>query len=240
VEERRLSLDASIADAPYTLRHLLRHTSGLRDYGQFPEYHAAVAAHGTPWSVDEMLQRAHASSPLFPVGARFSYSNIGYLFVRQMVERAADADLDTALRRLVFDPLGIESAFVASTVADFDRIAWDTARGYDPRWVYMGCVVGSLSWAATLMHRLIHGDLLAPETKAAMFEPFPYDADAAARHDLGYGLGVMCEPAAAAALSGMPDRDPAARSSSFHFSIAGDPRRSPPQWTSTSRTGSSH
>jgi D-alanyl-D-alanine carboxypeptidase len=140
-----------------------------------------------------MLRRTNAT-PLFPVGARFSYSNIGYFFVRQMIERAADTDLDTALHTLVLEPLGIESVFVANTVEDFNRIVWDTARGYDPRWVYMGCIVGSLSWAATFLHRLMHGELLTPATRAAMLRLVPYEPDAPWRRDFGYGLGVMCEP----------------------------------------------
>ena len=37
--------------------------------------------------------------------------------------------------------------FVASTVEEFDSIVWGNAQRYDPRWVYHGCVVGSLSQA---------------------------------------------------------------------------------------------
>ena len=68
----------------------------------------------------------------------------------------------------MFDPLGIEGVFVASAVEEFDAIVWGNAQRYDPRWVYHGCVVGSLSWAASCLHRLMHGDLLAPATKSAM------------------------------------------------------------------------
>ena len=128
-------------------------------------------------------------------GHKVLYSNIGYLFVRQIIERAADADLNDALRTLVFDPLGIEGVFVASAVEEFDAIVWGNAQRYDPRWVYHGCVVGSLSWAASCLHRLMHGDLLAPATKSAMLLPRSYDADASAPEDFGYGLGLMIEPA---------------------------------------------
>lgn len=137
----------------------------------------------------------NARTLLFRPGTRFSYSNIGYLFVRQIIERAVDADLDDALKQLVFDPLGIEGVSVASAVEAFDTIVWGHAQRYDPRWVYHGCIVGSLSWAAVCLHRLMHGDLLAPTTKNAMLSPRSYDADADARDDFGYGLGVMIEPA---------------------------------------------
>src|SRR5262245_34004640 len=115
VDRRQLALDAPVASAPYTLRHLLQHTSGLPDYGPNPDYHRAVAAGDPPWAIDELLQRVNASTLLFAPGTRFSYSNIGYLLLRQLIERAADANLNDTLRTLIFDPLGIKGAFVAST-----------------------------------------------------------------------------------------------------------------------------
>ena len=195
VDGRKLDLDVPVAGAPYTLRHLLQHTSGLPDYGPNPDYHRGVAGGESPWTGDELLQRVNASTLLSAPGTRFSYSNIGYLFVRQIIERAADTDLNDALRRLVFDPLEIEGVFVATAVEEFDAIVWGNAQRYDPRWVYHGCVVGSLPRAASCLHRLMHGDLLAPATKNAMLLPRSYDTDTNAPDDFGYGLGVMIEPA---------------------------------------------
>jgi D-alanyl-D-alanine carboxypeptidase len=195
VDRGKLDLDAPVAGARYTLRHLLQHTSGLPDYGPNPDYHRAVAAGESPWTIDELLRRVNASTLLFAPGTRFSYSNIGSLFVRQIIERTADTDLNDALRTLVFNPLGIEGVFVASAVEELDAIVWGNAQRYDPRWVYHGCVVGSLSWAACCLHRLMHSDLLTPATKSAMLLPRSYDADADAPDDFGYGLGLMIEPA---------------------------------------------
>jgi CubicO group peptidase (beta-lactamase class C family) len=195
VERRVLNLDAPISGAPYTLRQLLQHTSGVPNYGNNPDYHRAVAAGDPPWTIDELLERSNASTLLSPPGTRFLYSNIGYLFVRQIIERAVDAELEAALKSLVFDPLGIDGVFVAHTPEQLDAIVWGNARRYDPRWVYHGCLVGSLSSAAVCLHRLLHGDLLAPATRTAMLMPRPYDGRLDVSALPGYGLGVMIEPA---------------------------------------------
>jgi len=188
-----LDLDGPVAHAPYTLRHLLQHTSGLPDYGPHPDYHQAVAAGESPWTVDELLRRVDAATLRFAPGSRFRYSNVGYLFVRQIIERAADADLNDALRALVFDPLGIDGPVVANAVEDFDAIVWGNTQRYDPKWVYHGCIIGSLPSAAACLHRLLHGDLLAPATKEAMRLPRTYEAEVNAPEHSGYGLGLMIE-----------------------------------------------
>ena len=106
VGQKRLSLDEPIDGKPYSLRHLLQHTSGLPDYGGLPEYHAAVAAGQMPWSGEELLSRVKSRQLLFSPGTSWAYSNVGYLMVRQILERAFDGDVHHAIRTLVFTPAG--------------------------------------------------------------------------------------------------------------------------------------
>jgi CubicO group peptidase (beta-lactamase class C family) len=193
VDQRKLFLDEPVGEAPYTLRQLLHHTSGLTDYGGIREYHQAVDAGELPWAINELLRRADASRLRTRPGERYRYSNIGYLIVRLAIERTTDSDLDAALRALVFDPLGLSGVRVAMTVPDFDAIVWGNARRYDPRWVYHGCVIGSLDAAASCLHRVLYGDLLSPESKQAMLRTVPYDHDSGAPANARYGLGLMIE-----------------------------------------------
>ena len=107
VQDGWLRLDDTIDGQPYTLRQLLQHRAGLADYGTLPEYHAAV----TSWRSAMVCAGASGSCSEYPIsldgpGMGWRYSNIGYLLVRQLIERQTDTGLDAALRRLVLDWLG--------------------------------------------------------------------------------------------------------------------------------------
>lgn len=53
VDMGALHLDDRFDDWPFTIRHLLQHTSGLTDYGE-PVYQQAVADGEPVWSVNEL------------------------------------------------------------------------------------------------------------------------------------------------------------------------------------------
>ena len=94
----RLSLDDPVRkyvpelpeyDTPVRIRHMLTHTSGLRDWGSV----AAIAgwprttrAH-THAHVLEIVHRQEALN--FPPGTRWSYSNTGYNLAAIIVERVS-------------------------------------------------------------------------------------------------------------------------------------------------------
>jgi D-alanyl-D-alanine carboxypeptidase len=105
-ERGRLTLDAPLPGRPFTLRQLLRHDAGLRDYTAVPAYLAAAQAGAAPWSEAELLARVEADRLAYPPGGGWTYSNVGYLLARRAIEHAFEADLEAALQALVFAPLG--------------------------------------------------------------------------------------------------------------------------------------
>ncbi|HUO90455.1 MAG TPA: serine hydrolase domain-containing protein [Rhizomicrobium sp.] len=171
-EQGRLALDAPLDGRPYTLRQLLGHRAGVPDYGGLAEYHAAVARGDKAWPVSELLSRANANRLLFAPGRGWSYSNIGYLFVRREIERATDSELRSALHATVFAPLGIH-AFVTRRRDDMQRLAFANLRSYDPNWVYHGLVVGTASDAARFLECAFTTDFLSEASRAAMFDAVP-------------------------------------------------------------------
>jgi CubicO group peptidase (beta-lactamase class C family) len=85
-----------------TIRHLLSHTSGIKDYlsdlrRDFP--------HDTP---PEQIVTAAMEAPLnFPPGEKWSYSNTGYVLLGMIVQKVSGKSYDVLLQERVLDPLGM-------------------------------------------------------------------------------------------------------------------------------------
>jgi CubicO group peptidase (beta-lactamase class C family) len=114
---------------PLTIRHMLTHTSGLRDWG-------GVAAIGgwprgtrtyTHAHVLDIVSRQHALN--FTPGARYSYSNTGYNLAAILVSRVSGMSFAEFTRRRIFEPLGMTRS---SWRDDYTRIVKDRAIAYEP------------------------------------------------------------------------------------------------------------
>ncbi len=97
------------AGAPLTIRHMLTHTSGLRDWG-------SVAAIGgwprttrayTHAHVLDIVSRQRALN--FTPGTRWSYSNTGYNLAAIIVSRVSGMPFAEFTRARIFAPLGMAS-----------------------------------------------------------------------------------------------------------------------------------
>ncbi len=96
---------------PITVRHLLNHTSGLRDY------FSLLALSG--WPVDgpateqDFLELAGRQRTLnFAPGTRHLYSNTGYVLLAILVERVSGKSLREFAESRIFGPLGMVSTMV--------------------------------------------------------------------------------------------------------------------------------
>jgi CubicO group peptidase (beta-lactamase class C family) len=114
-QDRRLSLDDSIQKwapevpsfgATITLRHLLHHTSGLRDYFTL----LAVSGWPTdgPLNEQQFLALVRRQKSLnFAPGDEFLYSNTGYVLLSIVVKRASGKSLRDFAAERIFKPLGM-------------------------------------------------------------------------------------------------------------------------------------
>jgi CubicO group peptidase (beta-lactamase class C family) len=197
VRDGALALDQPIDGEPYVLRQLLQHTAGLGDYGELADYHAAVERRDDPWPVAELLHRSRANELRYPPGSGWRYSNIGYLKVRQLIERTTQMPLGLAVGRAVFEPLGVKGAKLARERSDLYGVVMGAADAYHPGWVYHGLLVGPLHEAAQLLDRLLGGSLLPAELVHEMRSAHHVGPAIPERpwREPGYGLGLMIEMA---------------------------------------------
>lgn len=187
-----LDLNDHFEDWPFTIRQVLQHRSGLANYGG-PIYERAVAEGESVWSVDELLERQNARQLLFTPGEGWAYSNIGYLFIRQLIERITGMDLDLALKQLIFSPMQIKGTRVATTPNDMAETLWGNPDNFDPRWVYHGLLVGPPADAVEFLKQLLTDRFLAEASLAAMRNCHSIGGELPKRpwENTGYGLGLM-------------------------------------------------
>jgi CubicO group peptidase (beta-lactamase class C family) len=111
-----------------TVRHLLNHTSGLRDWGEIEEVAGwerttRVYTHA---HVLDILSRQRSLN--YMPGDAWSYTNSGYNLSAMLVERLTGMSLQTFCRKEFFEPLGMDSTQWRD---DFRRIVPQRAVAYD-------------------------------------------------------------------------------------------------------------
>ncbi len=94
--------------AKITIRHLLNHTSGLRD-----QWDLLVLS---DWRMDDVITQAQILDRLrrqkelnFPPGSRFLYSNSGFTLLAEIVSRVSGKPFTDWTKENIFDPLGMTS-----------------------------------------------------------------------------------------------------------------------------------
>ncbi|MBM9595225.1 beta-lactamase family protein [Rhodobacteraceae bacterium MCCB 386] len=193
VERGAIDIDQPVAGKPFTARQLMQNRAGVPDYGSLPSYHRAVAGGEPPWTCDRLLREVDVERLDFPPGTGWRYSNTGYLLLRIWIEESTGHGLARLVRMFVTDPLGLASVSLAERPQDFDRVHWSSARSYDLRWVYHGCLIGTASDAALLLHDLFGGRILGGDSLAQMTAAHRLGGriDGRPWTETGYGLGLM-------------------------------------------------
>lgn len=87
-----------------TLRQLLNHTSGIRNYLESPAWRARWADDLTPLQVADLVARDTFD---FAPGTRSSYTNTGYTLLGLVIERASGTPYADFVRRELIAPLGL-------------------------------------------------------------------------------------------------------------------------------------
>lgn len=193
-EQGKIHLDGCLEGKDFTYRQLLQHTSGLKDYGALPEYHQAVDKGDEPWSVRELFDRLDANELMFEPGQGWSYSNIGYLYLRRELERLCNSDLATGLRSILFTPLNLNDVKLITTPKEFSELSLSKT-DYNPGWCYHGLIAGTTASAVRFLRLLSSGEVVKTDMLAEMLSPYKLNVDVGNRpwRNPAVGLGLMME-----------------------------------------------
>ena len=204
--ERRLSLNDSVQKwlpgvitghgyhpARITIRQLLQHTSGLRDYTADPRILTRQGLART-WRPQQLVDAAVRLGP--PVH-NWLYSNTNYILLGMIIKRVTGHSPVTEIRRRILAPLRLHGTSFPLTSK---RIPPPYAHGYYGRIDVTNLVNPSVTWTAGAMistvddvarfyRALLTGRLLPPAQQRELLAAIPV-------HDPGelfaehYGLGI--------------------------------------------------
>ena len=176
-----------------TIRHLLTHTGGVRDFFSVGFLQGLSAEHS--YSESDVLgivgrQRALNFSP----GSDFLYSNSGYVLLAIAIARATGTRLDEFARKAIFRPLGMDASHFQH---DHGAVVPDKAFGYEKRdgqWRVANSmldVVGDGGMYASLDDMLAWTkNLLSPRLGAPAIGLMQTPAVLRSGGSTGYGMGL--------------------------------------------------
>jgi CubicO group peptidase (beta-lactamase class C family)/Tol biopolymer transport system component len=205
VEDGRVELDASIRRylpeapdrwQPITIRHLLSHRSGIPDYtGDNFDYRK-------DYTDAELVAMSAALTLEFPAGARWNYSNTGYVLLGIVMTRVTGKPYHEFLRERIFTPAGMPTIRVITEAATVPHRAhgynlspggWEHAAWVAPltNTVADGSMLLSLrdmiAWNEAVRSRKV----LRPESWALMLSPTALNSGRTYPYGFGWFFGEV-------------------------------------------------
>lgn len=137
--EGKLSLDDNIRkyvpempeyEWPITIRHLIHHTSGIRDY-EWLQYFRGEHSDRAEHSNEDIIKLISRQKGLeFKPGDQFSYCNSGYTLLATIVERVSGKPFSKFVKERIFNPLGMKDTLIYD---DNTMIIKNRAVGYSKK-----------------------------------------------------------------------------------------------------------
>jgi D-alanyl-D-alanine carboxypeptidase len=171
-------------------------------------YHRAVRdTPSSPWTTTQFLEVALQRGLLFEPGTGWSYSNIGYMLLRQVIESACAKTFRDALTDHVAAPARLEDTFIAEEIRDWsgcvpgygcevnvDGKPVDIRDRYHPGWCAPGVAVSTVEDTTRLFDAVFAGELLNEESLSSMLHLFRVPGNHPPAITPSYGMGIMADP----------------------------------------------
>lgn len=229
MERGKLKLDDPISkyvdDAPptwsgITLRHLLSHQSGLKEY-------VAVPGLGLTDEYDHktFLEKMKPLPLDFAPGVTFAYSNTNYALLGMVLEKVSGKTYTELINEEIFKPLGMDH----SQILDPDAIVPNRAHGYmnvDGKQyrtrqsmlsnIADGAILSTVGDMAKWDAALTGGKLLLPASYAMMIQPSVLSSG----RTRPYGMGTFLSTLGGVSIVGHHGNSPGYSAGYYHFPTA--------------------
>ena len=186
-----------------TVRMLLNHTSGLKDYVSCPYedsyfFYVLIDQPTRSWKPEELVQISVECGLADPPGQSFLYSNTNYILLGMIIERVSGQTYEDYVQTHIFHPLGLEN----TTAPVQDGFPGSFAHGYfeknsddllydysiqSPTAVWAaGDIISTPADCLIWVEALAGGRLLTQDAFEQQFQLVDMEEEGA-----GYGLGVL-------------------------------------------------
>ncbi|MGW0946505.1 serine hydrolase domain-containing protein [Streptomyces sp. NPDC002623] len=224
VGEGRLSLDDTVEKwlpgvvsgngndgSKVTVRQLLQHTSGLFNYtADFPllaDVDGFEADRYRTWTDEQLVAIAMRHQPDFEPGAKWSYSNTGYILAGMIIQQVTGDTWQQEVTRRIIRPLGLRHTVAPTTgvtipgrhlhgYSDFDGSGEtiDTTEFNPTAGGAAGAMIGTTDDLTRFYSALLGGRLLHPAELAEMKTTVPAPDLDVVWPGARYGLGLLRIP----------------------------------------------
>ncbi len=142
-----------------TIRQLMDHTNGLKEYALDPVFYALSGGRlETPIEPEEIIDWLASQEPLFAPGEQYSYETGGFLSLGRVIEAVTGNSAAAEMRVRIFDPAGAENIYL--TPEDFPPEI--TVNGYGRGLMYLAAT-------AIIGREDTEGLMINDESVAAMY-----------------------------------------------------------------------
>ncbi len=205
-EEGKLSLEDPVSKhlestpdtwKEITLRHLLSHTSGIKDFINAPTASLRIEV-----TEEEVLRATAARTLNFTAGERYEYSNSNYHLLAMIVRKLTGKSYGEFLQERVFAPLGMASTRIVSHSDLIPHRAsgyfWTGSGFRNGEFIAEsilsyggGGIVSTAGDLALWAQALLKPKLLKPESIAEAWTPARLKNGTASSYGLGWGIQTV-------------------------------------------------
>ena len=182
-----------------TIEHLLTHTSGIVSYTGIPGYMATRVRNDV--TVQQLIDVFKDLPVEFAPGERYAYNNSGYILLGAIVEAASGTRYEDFVRKRIFEPLGMKTAYYGCATCIIPR----RASGYDggpngfmnQRYLSFTqpYAAGSLMMSVSDLHRwsraLFSGKVVSPASLKQMTTPYVLKSGEPTTYGYGLTIGTL-------------------------------------------------